>query len=166
MASPASTVSTLQSFPGRDSIPPACFYTRQGLAGWLNNNPIYKLPFSYTGEFSPYLIPPYLVPSSLSAGGYKQQNVPLCATVTNLSQHLSLVYNQQLSLFQKVYTINSNAYISSIFTGTPPMYYTFSSFNEKYQYNSAVGLVSKLYNFNAMAVAPDLNWRIPFPIAS
>ncbi len=165
MTSAASTVSTLRSFPGKDSIPPACFYTRQGLEGWLNNNPIYKIPFSYTG-ISPYLIPPSLVPSSLSAGGYSQKKVPLCSNVTNLSQHLSLVYNQQLSLFQKIYTINSNAYISSIFTGAPPIYYTFSSFNEKYQYNSAVGLVNKLYNFNAMANAPGVNWHIPFPIAS
>jgi hypothetical protein len=164
MSSAASTVSTLQSFPGRDSIPPACFYNMQGLAGWLNHNPLYKIPFSYTGEFAPYLIPPELVTSSLSSVGYSQEKVPLCTTVTTLPQHLALQYNQQLSLFQKIYTINSNAYINYVATGEGPVYYTFSTFKEKYEYNSGVGLVNKLYNFKALADAPGLNWKIPFPI--
>lgn len=164
MTSVASTVSTLRSFPGRNSIPPACFYNMQGLAGWLNNNPIYKIPFSYTGEFAPYLIPPELVTSTLSSSGYKQERVPLCTQVTTLSQYQALMYNQELSLFQRVYTINSNAYINSVATGRGPVYYNFSTFTEKYQYNSGVSLVNKLYNFRAMANAPLLNWQVPFPI--
>ena len=164
MASVASTVSTLRSFPGKNSIPPACFYNIQGLAGWLNNNTSYKIPFSYTGEFAPSLIPPQLVPSSLSTLGYDQRKVPLCAQVQTLSQHQALLYNQQLSLFYKVYTINSNAYINYVATGVGPVYYTFSTFTEKYQYNSAVALVNKLYNFKALADAPDVNWQVPFPI--
>lgn len=164
MASSASTVSTLQSFPGKDSIPPACFYNMQGLAGWLNHNALYKIPFSYTGEFAPYLVPPELVTSTLSSLGYKQENVPLCAHVTTLSQYQALQYNQQLSLFQKIYTINSNAYINYVSTGIGPVYYTFSTFKEKYEYNSGVALVNKLYNFRAMANAPGLHWQVPFPI--
>lgn len=162
MASVASTVSTLRSFPGRDSIPPACFYTIKGLAEWLNHNPIYKIPFSYTGEFAPYLIPPELITSTLSSVKYDPQKVPLCAHVTTLSQYQALQYNQQLSLFQKIYTINSNAYINYIATGEGPVYYNFSTFKEKYEYNSGVALVNKLYNFSAMSEA--MNWKVPFPI--
>jgi hypothetical protein len=162
--SSASTVSTLQSFPGKDSIPPACFYNIHGLAGWLNKNPEYKVQFSYTGAFSPFLIPPNLVTSSLSSAGYTQEGVPLFSNVTTLSQQQALMYNQQISLFQRIYTINSNAYVNYIATGQAPVYYTFATFKEKYEYNSAIALVNKLYYFDAMANAPDLNWQVPFPI--
>ena len=47
-------------FPSTGSIPPPCFYTPQGLAGWLNLNPIpWKDYFSYTGFFD------NLIPTSL-----------------------------------------------------------------------------------------------------
>ena len=41
-------------FPSTGSIPPACFYTAQGLAGFLNQNPSYKQFFAGTRAF-PYL---------------------------------------------------------------------------------------------------------------
>jgi hypothetical protein len=163
MTSMASTISTLQSFPGTGSIPPACFYKPQGLAAWLDQNPEYKLPFSYTGAF-PFLVPPDITPSTFSSIGYKVERVPLCSPVQTLSQYQALKYNQQLQLFQKVYAYNSNAYITSLQTGIPPVYYNYLTYNEKYEFNSAVQLVNKLYPFNAMAYAPGLNWQIPFPI--
>jgi hypothetical protein len=164
MAVSPSTLSSLVSFPGQGSIPPACFYNMQGLAGWLNNHPEYKLPFSYTGEFGVYLIPPEFVTSTLSSSGYKQENVPLAPVVTLLSQGQGSTYMRQINLFYKVYSINSNAYINYAATGRGPVYYTFSTFTEKYEYNSAVQLVNKMYNFQAMAAAPTLNWQVPFPI--
>ncbi len=159
----ASTVSTLQSFPGSGSIPPACFYNAQGLANWLNNNPSYKTNFSYIGTFK-FLYPPELTAyfSTIGLPGYNPASVPLCANVTTLSQYQALKYNTQLQLFQKVYTINSNAYINSVATGQPPMYYTFRTFQEKSDYNSAVALVNKLYPFRDMAEA--VGWIVPFPI--
>ncbi len=166
MALSPSTVSSLISFPGKNSIPPACFYTMGGLATWLNQNSQYKINFSYTGAFAPYLIPPERVTSTLSSVGYNQANVPLCSNVTTLSQNQAHKYGQQLALFQKVYTINSNAYINYASTGQTPIYYNFSTYKEKYEYNSAVALVNKLYDFKAMASASTLNWQIPFPIGS
>jgi hypothetical protein len=155
----------LPVFPNENSIPPACFYNINGLAGWLNLHPEYKLNFSYTGIFLPYLIPPELVTSSLVNLGYSQEKVPLCSNVTTLSQHQALKYNSQINLFQKIYTINSNAYTNYVNTGQPPVYYNFSSFNEKYEYNSAVALVNKLYDFKAMADASGVHWQVPFPIS-
>lgn len=163
MSSTASTISTLQSFPGPGSIPPPCFYGPQGLAGWLNLNPQYKLPFSYTGAFD-FLLPPILTPSTFSSIGYNVETVPLCSPVQTLSQQQALMYNSQIQLFQKVYSYNSNAYITSLQTGRPPVYFNYFTYNDKYNYNSAVQLVNKLYPFQAMSEAPGLNWRIPFPI--
>lgn len=155
---------SLPAFPNENSIPPACFYNIHGLAHWLNLNPQYKVNFSYTGLFFPYLIPPEDVTSSLAAAGYSQEKVPLCSNVTTLSQHQAQKYNTQINLFRKVYSTNSNAYTNYVLTGQPPVYYNFSSFNEKYEYNSAVGLINKLYNFKAMSDAPGLHWQVPFPI--
>jgi hypothetical protein len=170
MSGITSTVSTLISFPGQGSIPPACFYNAQGLAGWLNKNSSYKLLFAYANppifyyERTPVLIPPEDVPSTLSSLKYDQRSVPLCSNVTTLSQNQAFKYQNQLALFQKVYSINSNAYISSLITGEPPIYYTFSTFQEKYDLNSAVALVNKLYPFQSMASVPFVNWQVPFPI--
>lgn len=163
MSSTASTISTLQSFPGPGSIPPPCFYKPQGLAAWLNQNPTYKIPFSYTGAF-PLLVPVEFSPSTFSSIGYNPETVPLCSPVQQLSQYQALKYNSQLQLFQKVYAYNSNAYITSLQTGIPPVYYNYFTYKEKYEYNSAVALVNKLYPFNAMAYASSINWQIPFPI--
>jgi hypothetical protein len=163
MTSVASTISTLQSFPGPGSIPPSCFYNAQGLANWLNNNPIYKLNFANTKTF------PNLYPASYSTlfstinlPGYNPENVPLCSNVTTLSQYQAQKYRTQLVLFHKVYSTNSNAYINFISTGQSPMYYTFATFQEKYDYNSAVALVNKLYPFKDMSEA--VGWQVPFPI--
>ena len=162
----ASTVSTLQSFPAPGSIPPVTFYNMLGLANWLNLNPTYKNNYASTQTF------PYLYPQSYSTifastsstfYGYNPQNVPLSATVTNLSQYQALKYNTQLHLFQKVYAINSNAYINYISTGKGPLYYNFLTYNEKNDYNAAVQLINKLYPFRDMAIAT--NWIIPFPIS-
>jgi hypothetical protein len=158
-----STISTLQSFPGSGSIPPACFYNAQGLATWLNHNPTYKLNFANTKTF-PNLYPAYYSTlfSTFNLPGYNPENVPLCPTVITLSQYQALKYKTQIELFQKVYTINSNAYINYISTGQSPMYYTFKTFQEKYDYNASVALINKLYPFKDMAEA--VGWQIPFPI--
>jgi len=95
--------------------------------------------------------------------GYNPQNVPLAATVTNLSQYEAIKYKTQLQLFQRVYATNSNAYINYISTGKGPFYYNFVTYNEKNDYNAAVQLVNKLYPFRDMATATT--WIIPFPIS-
>ena len=117
---------SLPQFPSTNAIPPACFYTFQGLAGWLNQNPTYKIPFSYTDAFRPYLIRPDLITSTISSIGYNPQNVPLMSNVQTLSQMQAQQYGQQLALFQKVYTINSNAYVNYVENGVGPVYYNFS----------------------------------------
>jgi len=154
----ASTVSTLQSFPGPGSIPPVTFYNFQGLANWLNLNPIYKINFAYTNTF-PFLSITY---STIFSSFYNPQTVPLAATVTTLSQYQALQYNTQIQLFHKVYATNSNAYINYIATGKSPNYYRFFTYTEKNDYNAAVQLINKLYPFQDMATAA--NWIVPFPI--
>lgn len=149
----------LPIFPSTNSIPPACFYNFQGLAGWLNMHPEYKQFF--TGYF-PYLLP---ITSTLSSVGYDPANVPLASDVQLLSFNQYQKYNQQLQIFWKVYEFNSNAYVNNYNNNGPgPIYYTFANNKEKQSYNSAVQLVNKLYSFQAMAAAPTLNWQVPFPI--
>jgi hypothetical protein len=154
----------LQTFPNPCTIPPACFYNQQGLANWLNQNPEYKIPFSYTEAFN-FLYPPYYstILSTFGVPGYNPIDVPLCSNVTTLSQVQARKYNQQLQLFYKVYTTNSNAYINYLNTGQGPIYYTFATNQERSDMNSAVALVNKLYPFNAMAEA--LGWQVPFPLS-
>lgn len=154
-----SCTSILPVFPSTNSIPPASFYNIEGLAGWLNKNPSYKVYFTDLG----FGILP--MTSSLSSLGYNPAKVPLCSDVTILSQQQGQLYNQQLQLFNKVYTFNSNAYTQFINCNTAgPIYYTFKDYQEQTQYRSAVSLVNKLYPFQTMAKAPTLNWQVPFPI--
>jgi hypothetical protein len=165
MTSIASTISTLQSFPGSGSIPPASFYNIKGLATWLNSNPSFKLNFSNTGTFPDlYPLEYVILFSTIGISGYNPENVPLSPNVTTLSQYQALKYNTQIQLFHKIYTINSNAYINYISTGQGPFYYNFSTFQEKYDYNAAVALINKLYPFRDMAEAAG--WQVPFPIGS
>ena len=138
-------------------IPPACFYNFGGFAEWLNLNSEYKYLF-------PDLAPGRILPmtSTLSSIGYDPAKVPLCANVTTLSQNQAFKYNQQLQLFYKVYTYNSNAYVDYINNNTAgPIYYNFFDYREKNEYNSAVQLVNKLYPFHQMA---RIGIKIPFPI--
>ena len=107
--------------------------------------------------------------STLSSLNYVIDNVPLGPLVTTLSQSQSMQYNQQLQLFRTVYTFNSNAYMNYINYGTPPIYYSFKSYQDLMSYKSAVALVSKLYPFDAMANATNgdgcqMNWIVPFPL--
>jgi hypothetical protein len=157
-------VDYLQTFPNPCTIPPACFYNQQGLANWLNQNPEYKIPFSFTETFR-FLYPPYYstLLSTFGIPGYNPIDVPLCSNVTTLSQIQARKYNQQLQLFYKVYTTNSNAYINYLNTGQGPMYYTFATNQERSDMNSAVALVNKLYPFNDMAQA--MGWQVPFPLS-
>jgi hypothetical protein len=135
-------------------IPPACFYNFQGFAGWLNNNSEYKYLFPELG------VPP--MTSSLSSIGYTPEGVPLCATVNTLSQGQAFKYNQQLQLFYKVYTYNSNAYVDYINNNTAgPIYFNFFDYKDKNTYNSAVQLVNKLYPFKMMS---KIGIQVPFPI--
>jgi len=97
------------TFPSTNSIPPPCFYNMQGLSNWLNQNPTYKHYFiNYPRQF-PNLYP---ITSTLSTSGYNLENVPLSPLITNLSQFQAQQYQQQLSLFRKVYSYNSNAYMN------------------------------------------------------
>jgi hypothetical protein len=113
--------------------------------------------------------------STLSSVGYDPANVPLAPFVTTLSQYQLMEYSNQITLFRKVYTYNSNAYVKYTITGNPPIYYRFISYQEYTQYKSAVALVNKLYPFTGMANQylngdleqnefPDGSWVIPFPL--
>lgn len=160
-----STISTLQSFPGNNSIPPATFYTMQGLSTWLNQNPTYKYYFvGYPNQF-PGLS---TMTSSLSSIGYDAAKAPIPPAFGAMSYNQLFQYKEQLQLFQRVYTFNSNAYITSL-TSTPPIYYSFSSYQELTSYKSALAFVNKLYPFTAMANATSdagqtLRWIVPFPL--
>jgi len=150
-------------FPSTGSIPPACFYNQQGLAGFLNQNPSYKQFFAATRAFD-YLYPLSVSPCTFSSIGYDPSTVPLCSNVQTLSQYQALQYNQQLRLFQTVYAVNSNAYVNYQTTGANPVYYNYITYTERNNMKSAIALVNKLYPFDAMAQASTLNWQIPFPL--
>ena len=151
------------AFPSTNSIPDPCLFVGLGgLANWLNQNPSYKSSFVNTGYFSS-LIPPEFITSSLVSSGYNYANVPLCSEVTQLSQGQANLYNQQLALFHKVYTFNSNAYVTAQCTGVTPMYYTFRDYKELNNYRSAAQLANKLAPFQVMAQASTM-WIAPFPV--
>jgi len=143
-------------FPEKGSIIPASFYNIQGLPTWLNNNPSYK---EYFVGVYPYL---YNITSSLSTIGYDINSVTIASYVTALSNSQSILYNQQLNIFSMVYAYNSNAYVNHICSNTPLIYYTYKSYQEKTKYDSAVGLIMKLYPLSAMANGPG--WIVPFPL--
>ena len=152
------------SFPAQYSIPPSYLFIKTGgLAFWLNNNPSYKQFFVNT-EYFPTLLPPNLITSSLSSQQYSYANVPLQSYVQTMSDYEARKYYQQLVLFHKVYTFNSNAYISSIQNGTTPMYYTFKDSQELTNYRAGTQFANKLAPFQVMAQASTLNWIAPFPV--
>jgi hypothetical protein len=161
-------MSALSTFPSTYSIPPPHFYTMGGIATFLNQNPTYKQYFLGDHEIAADLNIPT---STLSSQGYNPEKVPIPLAVTNLSQSQALLYRQQLSLFQKVYAYNSNAYVN--FISVPnnpqgPIYFRFQSYHDYMNYRSAVLLVNKLYPFQKMAYAKNpagstLGWIVPFP---
>jgi hypothetical protein len=160
---------SFSTFPGQNSIPPVTFYTMQGLAPWLNNNPTYKRYFiNYPVQF-PGLYPTTAMTNPiLSTTNYNIENVPLASQVITLSQYELQKYREQLNMFIRVYGFNSNAYINSTPT-SPPLYYSFSSYQELMCYKASVSFVNKLYPFNAMSNGTDengnvLGWTIPFPL--
>jgi hypothetical protein len=157
------------TFPGYGSIPPPCFYNIQGLSTWLNANPTYKQYFINYPKIFPTLLSTTNQISYQNITGYNVQNVPLEPNVKTLSQTQLMKYTEQLKLFRDVYAYNSNAYINYITIGVQPQYYRFQTYTQKNEYRSAVGLVDKMYSFNAMLngknpVGSTLGWTIPFPI--
>jgi len=160
---------SFSTFPGQNSIPPATFYNMQGLATWLNYNPIYKRYFiNYPAQF-PGLYPTSALSSPIiSTTNYNIQKVPLAPQVMTLSQYESRKYREQLDTFIRVYTYNSNAFTKATPTSAP-IYYSFSSYQEMMTYKASVSFVNKLYPFDAMAKGKDenlstLGWIIPFPL--
>ncbi len=169
-------------FPEPGSIPPVCFYNMGGLTQWLNSNVDYKQYFVNYPRYFPYLYTQSTISELIAAGGdsflsstymvyenYDIRNVKLPPLVTTLSDYQSRNYQKQMDLFLKVYSFNSNAYISSLQTSKPPIYYRFQKSSELLEYRSAIGLVSKLYPFDAMAngtseYGSTLGWIIPFPL--
>lgn len=152
-----------------------------GLTEWLNRNPSYKQYFINYPRYFPYLYSNKAISelvssadgafSSMYSGynGYNIENVKLSPLVTTLSQHQSIQYREQLELFRRVYTFNSNAYVESVELGRPPIYFRFQSARELMEYRGAVGLVSKMYPFDAMANGTNedgstLGWIVPFPL--
>lgn len=174
-------MSSFPTFPNSGSIPPANFYQMSGLSEWLNRNPTYKQYFINYPRYFPYLYTNAAISelvssadgafSSMYSGyvGYNIENVKLSPLVTTLSQHQSIQYREQLDLFRRVYTFNSNAYLESIESNRPPTYFRFQSAKELMEYRGSVALVSKLYPFDAMANGTNeygskLGWIVPFPI--
>jgi hypothetical protein len=161
-------MSALSTFPSTYSIPPPHFYTMGGIATFLNQNPKYKEYFLGDHEISADLLVPT---SSLSTQKYNPEKVPISLAVTNLSQSQLLLYQRQLSLFQKVYAYNSNAYVQFIsIPNNPqgPIYFRFQNYHDYMNYRSSVLLVNKLYPFQKMAYAKNpagstLGWIVPFP---
>lgn len=155
---------SVPAFPSQFSIPPPFLFAGYaGLAGWLNQNPTYKQYFVNTNYF-PTLLKPNIITSSISSFSYSYEDVPLCSNVSQLSDYQSIKYNQQLALFHKVYSFNSNAYVSSVTNGNIPMYYTFRDAQELSTYRSGAQLANKLAPFQVMAQASTLNWIAPFPV--
>jgi hypothetical protein len=134
-----------------------------GLAFWLNQNPTYKQYFWNTGYF-PTLLPPNFITSSISTQSYAYENVPLCSNVTTMSDYEARLYYQQLILFHRVYSFNSNAYVQSVINNTAPMYYTFKNSQEQTNYRAGVQIANKLSPFQVMQQASTLNWVAPFPV--
>ena len=152
------------AFPAQYSIPPPFLFVRSGgLAFWLNNNPTYKQYFWNTKYF-PTLLPPNFITSSISSSTYSYDNVPLPTYVQTMSSYEAQRYYQQLVLFHRVYSFNSNAYISSIQNNSTPMYYTFQGTQEHTNYRAGVQFANKLSPFQVMANASTLNWIAPFPV--
>ena len=157
---------SLPVFPSTNSIPPASFYNIQGLSAWLNNNPTYK---QYFISVFPTL---YSNTNLIAYEGYTSyniENVPLSPNVTTLSQLQRMKYTEQIELFQRVYTYNSNAYVAYVTNGTYPIYYRFQTYQEQMNYKSSIPLINKLYPFQAMAngansVGSTLGWVVPFPL--
>lgn len=167
---------SLPVFPDHGSIPPVTFYNMSGLSDWLNRNPSYKQYFTKYPNYYPYLYSQSTINewSSMATGsmssvygiyaGYNIENVPLSPLVTTLSQQQAIRYRDQLGLFQRVYSYNSNAYVQG-----QPIYYRFSSSRELMEFRASVSFVNKLYPFEAMARGTNgdgvaLEWIIPFPL--
>jgi hypothetical protein len=149
-------------FPSTNAIPPAGFYDIHGLAGWLDNNPSFKKFFA--GKF-PFILEERFITSSISSLQYSPETVPLCTTVTLQNSSQQRQNCQQLALFRKVYEFNSNAYVNYECGNSPgPIYYTYKTQQERTEMRSALALVNKLYDFNAMATASTCNWIVPFPV--
>ena len=151
----------LPVFPAQFSIPPPSFFDIQGLAGWLNTNSQYKQYFAGLYE---YLLPPELITSTLSSLSYTYSDVPMRTYVQRNNSYQQLLYRNQIALFRKVYGFNSNAYVDYVCNGKPPIYYTYRDYKELNNQQAAVGLINKLYPFNAMGKASTLNWQFPFPV--
>ena len=175
----------LSTFPSTNSIPTPQFYTMQGLATYLNQNPGYKKFFVGYNRYFPYLYTDEYIEELVADGAlppfeynYTNKNVPLQPYVIKLSDQQSRIYKQQFEIFRKVYTFNSNAYsnyrtVLSTTNGQSninPVYYRFQNYNEYTNYRAGVGLVNKLYPFNIMANGSTLvdgstlNWIVPFPL--
>jgi hypothetical protein len=173
----------LSTFPESPSIPPASFYNIQGLNTYLNQHPsfkqffVFKIPYLYPSSYINELISTSQVPADSFYAGYDTNNVPISPVVVTLSQHQQLQYNQQIDIFRKVYTYNSNAYVnyrSTLYSNpnskVSPIYYRFQTYSEYNNYKASVALINKLYPFDTMAngstfINPStLNWIVPFPL--
>ena len=166
----------LPAFPSTGSIPPPHFYNMSGLSTWLNQNPSYKMYFINYPNYFPYLYSQSTINewSSMANGpfsslysmyaNYDIERVPLSPLVTTLSQHQAIKYREQLDLFRRVYSYNSNAYVQGI-----PIYYRFSTTQELMEFRTSVSFINKLYPFEAMANGKNdngstLGWIVPFPL--
>jgi len=170
-------------FPNPGSIPPVTFYNMGGLTQWLNNNVDYKQYFVNYPKYYPYLYTQSTISELIAVAGtdnnfssiykiyenYDIRKVKLSPLVTTLNEYQSRKYREQLDLFTRVYSFNSNAYITSLQTGRTPIYYRFKTSGELMEYRSGFALVSKLYPFDAMAYGTSeygstLGWIVPFPL--
>jgi hypothetical protein len=82
--------------------------------------------------------------------------------VQQLSFGQQQYYQQQISLFQKVYAFNLAAYTLAGQTGKTPMYYTFELSSQVTLFREANALINKLYNVNPYYPLTSL-FFLPFP---
>lgn len=172
-------MAALSTFPSTNSIPPSSFFNVQGLSGWLNENPSYKQYYVNFPKYFPYLLTTSTVSEYVSSvqndgslaiyNGYKIENVSVAPFVTMMSSRQSQTYQEHLRLFRQVYGHNSNAYVTYLQTGVPPVYYRFPTSSEYTKYRMAAGEVGKLYPFDVMTNAKNeagvpLQWVFPFPL--
>jgi hypothetical protein len=128
-------------------VPSPCFFNIQGLRGQIAN-PEYEPVLQAIADF----VSTNNILLSLS-------DFTGTTKVKWMSAGQALNYEQQLSMFRRVYAYNQCAYSTSQGLGVAPVYYKFMTYNEYNTFRSSVETVNKLYTPVLMGILFD----IPFP---
>lgn len=126
--------------------PPATFFTINGLAGQLQQEPY--------ANYVPCIMSTLHAVSS----PFNLLNYIDTPTGNMFSSFQLQTYNQQLGQFRLVYSYNQDAYSTAQGLGTAPVYFKFLTYKDQSNYRAAVGLVNRLYNPNLMAYMFSIPW--------